>query len=232
MNRIRVAELNIEIKYQYDRMVKQAEAYKAEFEKPDIKINISDEELEKLHNENPHLTIDECEYVFTGSAFYHNIIAYDAMLLHSSAVVLDNKAYLFSANSGTGKSTHTELWQEYFGKDRALILNDDKPVIRYVEGKYYAYGAPWSGKTDFNLNMKVPIEGIIFLERSQDNWIKRIDAKEALPLILNQTIRPTEMNRTVKLLDLLDGLLKNVNVYKLGCNISKEAVEVCYNGLK
>ena len=207
MNKIRVAELNVEIKYQYDRMVKQAEAYKAEFDKADMKINISDEELEKLHNENPHLTIDECEYVFTGSAFYHSIIDYDGMLLHSSAVVLDNKAYLFSANSGTGKSTHTELWLNYFGKDRALILNDDKPVIKYVEGKFFAYGSPWSGKTDFNLNMKVPIGGIIFLERSPDNWIKRIDAKEALPLILNQTIRPAEMSRTVKLLDLLDGLL-------------------------
>ena len=73
------------------------------------------------------------------------------MLLHSSAVVVDGYAYLFSADSGTGKSTHTGLWKQHFG-DRAYIINDDKPAIRKVDGEWYVFGTPWSGKTDTSVN--------------------------------------------------------------------------------
>ena len=73
-------------------------------------------------------------------------------MVHASAVEVDGKAYLFSADSGTGKLTHTKQWQNYFGKERALIINDDKPAIRKDKNGWAAYGTPFSGKTDENLN--------------------------------------------------------------------------------
>ena len=143
-------------------------------------------------------------------------------MLHSSAVIMDGRAYLFSAPSGTGKSTHTGLWQEVFG-EKAQILNDDKPAIRALEDGVFAYGTPWSGKTDMNINVKAPIAGICFLERSENNWIERVDSNTALAGILNQTIRPFEMKGMDLLLSHIEKVITNVPVFKMGCNISHEA---------
>ena len=77
----------------------------------------------------PYLNCEAIEYIYTGSYFHHLLLKYNGCMLHSSGVVVDGYAYLFSANSGTGKSTHTGLWLEHF-KDKAYIINDDKPVLK------------------------------------------------------------------------------------------------------
>lgn len=192
----------------------------------DIDITLSEEFLKAKQKLNPHLSNDECEYIWTGSAFYSKLLDFNGFLLHASAVAMDNRAYLFSAKSGTGKSTHTSLWQEVYGAERAIIINDDKPAIRLLKDDFYVYGTPWSGKTNKNINTKVPLGAIIFIERSEENWIKKIDTKQALNLILNQTIRPQQVEKIDKLLILLDKLLKVIPIYKLGCNISEEAVRL------
>ena len=144
----------------------------------------------------------------------------------------DGRAYLFSADPGTGKSTHTSLWQKYFGEDEAKIINDDKPAIRLVDGELYVYGTPWSGKTDKNINMRVPIGAIVCLERSENNWVKEITPKEAIPFILQQTIRPENKSEMINLLTILDKVLRTIKVYRMGCNMDMEAVEVSYNSIK
>ncbi len=233
MYKLKVAELNLEIEYKYPTMIKQAEAYKADFERPNIRIEITDENLALMQRENPHLSLDDVEYIFTGGAFYEALLEFKGFMLHSSGVCVDGYAYLFSADPGTGKSTHTGLWQQYFGEDRALIINDDKPAIRLVDDKLYAYGTPWSGKTDKNLNMRVPVGAIVFIERSADkNWVREITPKEAIPLILGQTVRPTESDKMEKLLDVLDTLLRRVRVFRLGCDMSFDAVKTSYEAIR
>jgi len=152
-------------------------------------------------------------------------------MLHASAVVYEDKAYLFSAPSGTGKSTHTTLWRKVFGEDNTFMLNDDKPVIRIKDGKVTVYGTPWSGKTDQNKNIGVPLQGICFLERSKENRIESISAKDAAFGILNQTIRPADGKNMSKLLDLLDRLLQQTTVYRMGCNMDDDAAHTAYNGM-
>ncbi|OPZ86250.1 MAG: hypothetical protein BWY74_03696 [Firmicutes bacterium ADurb.Bin419] len=149
-------------------------------------------------------------------------------MLHASAVAYENKAYLFSARSGTGKSTHAELWIKHFGADKAAIINDDKPAIRLLDNSFFVYGTPWSGKSDKNLNIKVPLRSIVFIERSETNRIDRIDSKQAIALIINQTLRPKQLEKMDKLLDLLEKILVTVPIYKLCCNISEDAVELAY----
>ncbi|MBQ9518561.1 MAG: hypothetical protein IJR59_01545 [Firmicutes bacterium] len=232
MKKIRVADINVLIKYAHPTMVKQAEAYLCDFEKEDIRINIPDEELERLQSENSHLSIDDVEYIFTGAAFYESIINFNGFLLHSSGVCVNGWAYLFSADSGTGKSTHTGLWQKYLGEDKAKIINDDKPAIRIVDGKNYVYGTPWSGKTDQNLNLRMPLGGIVFLERSTENFIHPITSQEAIPKLFQQTLRPREPERMAKLLDVLDKVLSETPIYRLGCDMSKEAVELSFNTIR
>lgn len=230
MHKLRVADLNINIDYKGKTMLNQAEAYKHDFEKANFTLSIPDDDFETLRKENPHLNDDEIEYIFTGAFFYEALLHFNGFMLHSSGVCVDGYAYLFSADPGTGKSTHTDLWLKYI--EGAKIINDDKPAIRLMDNKIYAYGTPWSGKTDQNLNMRLPLGAIVFIERSEENWIKEISVKEAIPLILGQTIRPKDAELMIKLLDTLDTVLTHTKVYRFGCNISKEAVETSYNAIK
>lgn len=232
LKRLKVADVNVEVNLKYDRTIRQSKDYEAEFDSYNINISIPDEEYINLKRETPYLSDEEIEYIYTGAAFYEALLHFNGFMLHSSGVVVDNYAYLFSADPGTGKSTHTELWVKYFGKEKAKIINDDKPAIRMIDDKLYVYGTPWSGKTDQNINMRVPLGAIVFLERSEENWIKEIKPSEAIPLILQQTIRPREPEIMIKLLDMLDIVLRRVKLYKLGCNISDEAVKVSYNRIK
>lgn len=232
MEKLRVADVNIDINYRYETMIKQCEAYKADFDKSNIKIDISDEELLNYQKDAPHLTLNDLEYIYTGAAFYEAFLYFDGFLLHSSGICKDGYAYLFSADPGTGKSTHTSLWRKYFGDDDVKIINDDKPAIRLEDDEIYVYGTPWSGKTDQNINMRNKLGAIVFLERSEDNWVEEITPQEAIPLIMMQTIRPRNPERMGKLLDLLDKVLSNTKLYRLGCNISEEAVRVSYDAIR
>ena len=71
-----------------------------------------------------------------------NMIESDTLLFHGSVVSVDDTGYLFTAKSGTGKSTHTRLWREYFG-ERAVMVNDDKPLLEVTETGVIVYGTPW-----------------------------------------------------------------------------------------
>lgn len=196
----------------------------------DFSVDIPDGVLELKRKALPQLTADECRYVYMGEAFYHKLLNFDGMLLHASCVAKDGRAYLFSAKSGTGKSTHTHLWMETL--DGVTMINDDKPAVREIDGVFYACGTPFSGKNDESANMLVPVRAIVFLERAAENSIERITPKEALPLFMSQTIRPSGREYMIKMLDLLDRILTEIPVFKLYCNVSREAVFTAYNGIE
>ena len=213
-----------------DRLKRQSEAYLTSDQPTNFNIVLSREFLEEKLSEAPHLTFETCEYIYTGTFFYHHLIQFHGMLLHASAVVLDGYAYLFSANSGTGKSTHTSLWCKTF--PGARILNDDKPAIRILQDGIYVYGTPWSGKSDLNLNLKVPLGGICFLERSKENFIEPMDAGDAIIRVLNQTVRPSDAGDMDQLLKTLDTVLGSTPLYRMGCNISPDAAKMAYAAMK
>lgn len=232
MNLHKIAGITVDLGYKYDTMKKQAAAYRINDDvRPDMTIYLSDDFLEKSQKENPHLSLDDCEYMFTGSVFYTGLVHYGGFMLHSSAILMDGKAYLFSASSGTGKSTHTGLWQKVYGKDRARILNDDKPAVRIAKNGIFACGTPWSGKTDLNINAYAPIGGICFLERSAENRIKRVDGGSVILKLLNQTIRPSKEADMSKLLAHIDRVLTRVPVYEMGCNMNDDAAITAYEAM-
>lgn len=230
MNTYTIADLILNMRVRGELLRRQSTQYlSAKSQSADITIDLGEEFLKIKQQENAHLTFDECEYVWTGREFYHKLLDFDGFMLHSSAVAVDNQAYLFSAKSGTGKSTHTTLWQQYFGEERAFIINDDKPAIRFDGKQFNVYGTPWSGKSDKNLNIKVPLKSIVFIERSLDNWITPLDNKDAIKMILDQTVRPKRIDKLDKLFYLLEELFKAVPIYKLGCNISEDAVKLAFD---
>jgi len=212
----------------YGRTVEQAVPYLTEPTKEvDIRI-ISAREIMK--ERLPSLSDNDHEYLGTGAYFYKELLKFDGFQFHSSAVVMDGKAYLFSADCGTGKSTHTGLWLKKFG-DKAYILNDDKPALRLIDGIWYAFGTPWSGKHDISVNTGVPVAGICMLERGAVNEIREFGGKDAIFEIFVQTNRPKAAEYRIKLLELLDDLITRVPVWKLKCNMDPEAAVVSYEAM-
>ena len=155
--------------------------------------------------------------------------AYDTFLFHGSSVSVDGVGYLFTAKSGTGKSTHTRLWRELLG-DRAVMVNDDKPLIRITEENAIVYGTPWDGKHHLSSNIAVPLEALCILAQAPENSIREIRKFEALPLLLQQTYRPANPAALAKTLALIDRL--DVRFYRLSCNMDISAAELSYNTMK
>lgn len=228
-----IAGLRVEIKKEKGRTEKQAIPYLSQNqsgENIDIVIDVDEKRVLSAMEEHPELVQDDWEYMLTGSDFYTELIKYNGILLHSSCVVVDDKAYAFSADSGTGKSTHTELWLKHFG-DRAYILNDDKPAIRLIDGRVYACGTPWSGKYDYSVPKNVELAGICFLERSEENWIRKADTGRAVFNIFSQTVRKLNRDKMDNLFDVLEELFAKVPLFEMGCNISDDAVVMSYNAM-
>lgn len=193
--------------------------------KPNIKINVPDEMIERTAVKGK-CSFFISEYMLSGQIFYQSLLKYNGFMIHSSAILYKGNSYIFSADSGTGKSTHTSIWQRVFGQDNVQILNDDKPAIRIFEDDIFAYGTPWSGKYDISINVKAPLKGIVFLERDDTNHIERITPTEAFPKFFAQTVRRMSLEYVDKLLPLADELLRRVPVYKMGCNMEDEAAIV------
>lgn len=219
MNRYAIAGLKVDMQCS-GRTQKQAEPYATSAEGPaDITIEC---DIPKIMELNPQLSSEDvAEYLGSAMYFAKALLDFDGVYLHSSAVVLDGKAYLFSAPSGTGKSTHTEKWCRLFG---ATYLNDDKPVLRLIDGVWMAYGTPWSGKHDLSTPMGVPLGGIVFLRRGQENSIRKLSSQEAVPRMMSQTLwRHKKPEDLEKQLVLTDKLLRQFPLWLLTCRNDDDA---------
>lgn len=167
-------------------------------------------------------------------AVYRKIADYllscNTLLFHGSVIAVDGEGYLFTAKSGTGKSTHTRLWREYFG-ERAVMVNDDKPLLHITDSGMTAYGTPWDGKHRLSTNTAVPLKGICILTRDTTNHIDLAESHAVYPLIVQQTNRSLTADGMKQTLSLIDRMLNVVPVYQLGCNMDIEAARVAYEGM-
>lgn len=183
---------------------------------------------ETLKRQRPGIPEDACEYICTGRSFYGQLIGFDGFLLHASAISVDGNAYLFSADSGTGKSTHAALWQQVLGTDRVSFINDDKPALRRINGIWHACGTPWCGKDGLNQPLCCPIAGICFLERNTINRIRPYEKPDILFQFLKQTYRFVNSRTSETLLQLIGSLMDSVNVWQLECNMDPSAAQLAY----
>ena len=176
---------------------------------------------------NPHFSLEDCEYLSTGRSFYRQLAMFDGMMLHASGVVVDGKAYLFSAPCGTGKSTHVRLWLKLFG-ERAYILNDDKPALRIIGGTVYAYGTPWSGKDDCSRNARVELGGIAVVRRAAENSIRQLPPHEAIFALMNQTVRNVSSEALQRCMQTIERIVKTDRIFELSCNMDITAAKLSY----
>jgi len=185
-------------------------------------------ELYRRERYDKRLSQNTVAYMEAAYQFYLGLLEHDGFYLHASAVVKDGRAYLFSGPSGVGKSTHTGLWQQLFGED-ARVINDDKPALRYVDGRWYAYGTPWCGKDGININEKAPLAGVCFLKRGEENKIRRMSKFEAMQRVLGQTIYKLKNEEQLdKLIKSLESFLDKIPVYELENLPEVSAVQLSY----
>ena len=154
---------------------------------------------------------------------------YDTILFHGSVVAVDGSAYLFTAASGTGKSTHVALWRKLFG-ERAVMVNDDKPLL-HISDEVTAYGTPYDGKHKLSNRIAVPLKAICILERASANSIVPVTKSEAYAMLVQQAYRPNDVFALQKTLELVDKMAEKVGLYKLSCNMDIEAAQVAYDGM-
>ena len=159
-------------------------------------------------------------------AIYRKICAVlaseNTFLFHCSAIAFDGCGVLFTAPSGTGKSTHTRLWRECFS-DRVTVINDDKPLLKVKEDGIYVYGTPWCGKHGIETNTSAKVKAVVLIERAKENSAERLSFAEGYSVLFAQTHRPSEPKAALKAIKFLNLFAESVDMYKLKCNMSNEA---------
>ncbi len=225
-----IAGLKVEMEVNGEMLRSRSEKYRTEFDgEPDMVIVPSRENLDRMQSDYPRLSPDAVEYLGTGCMFYYRLLRFDGFLLHSSTISYNGKAYIFTADSGTGKSTHTSLWRQYL--DGVVMINDDKPAIKLIDGQFQAIGTPWSGKTDQNADISVPVGGVVLLHRGSVNTIRPATTLEAIPFLMRQTQVPSKPETVDMLTNLLDKFLRQTPIYVLECDMSEDAVKTSFEAL-
>lgn len=230
---IRIADIDVCIENKYDYVYKLCADYIiAPASEPQMTVSVSEKDID---NEISVALTEVTRGYAEGVCVYRAICKrlpteFGAYLFHSAVIEYGGEGYAFSAKSGTGKSTHISLWRKHFGAD-VHIVNGDKPIMRFVDGRLYAYGTPWCGKEGWQKNTRAPIKALCFLERAENNSIRRLGVDEALTRIFHQILTPSDIETVDALFPLLDRTLREVPCYLLGCNMSEQAAEVAYNGM-
>lgn len=151
-------------------------------------------------------------------------------LMHGASIKYNDKAYLFTAPSGTGKSTHIRLWKKHLGDD-VDIVNGDKPFLSVENSEVRIYGTPWAGKENWQKNHSAPLHGICLVQRGTHNTIRKMDPVECLNFLIKQIYLPVDAASAGLTLELLDAMLKKVPLYLLECDISEDAVRCSFEAL-
>ncbi|MEE1055990.1 MAG: hypothetical protein UH239_01940 [Acutalibacteraceae bacterium] len=230
----RIAELNIKINPKSDYLEKLLSDYLIKSDIYDFEVNINESEIQHeaeiaqtqaQEQSNQYISEAMCESVAVFRKICKEILLnYNGFMLHSAAIRYNGKAYLFTAPSGTGKTTHIKLWKKYL-KDKVQIINGDKPLLRYLNREINVYGTPWQGKENYGSNIKAPLGGIFLLERSIKNSVKKTPTKNIIPFLLTQTLRYQSQEQIENLFSIIEKIVINIPVYTLKCNMNISAVK-------
>ncbi|MGN1433391.1 MAG: hypothetical protein ACI4XI_06770 [Ruminococcus sp.] len=225
-----IADLNILINPLSEEIKKRLSPYITNSDLFDFEVKVSKGEIEEyIANSKERCSSFAAESTLILTQICNRILEnYDGFFFHSSSFMLDNEGYVFTAVSGTGKSTHTALWRKLF-KEKVVMINDDKPIIRKKDGVFYVYGTPWMGKSNIGNNVKAPVKAVYILQRGEENSAVRVKPGEVFKNILEATVVPADRKNMEKLLTLLDEFFSSVSLFRLTCNMDIEAAQVAYD---
>ncbi len=226
----RLADLNIS----FDKKIKNVHVlvrnYLCEFEKPDLILSVTEDEV-KAESTTTLVSPGTIQRRAAFRKLAGILPEYNAFVFHSACFDVEGTGVAFAALSGTGKSTHMRLWQELLG-DKLTVVNGDKPFVRFLDSqpeKLYAYGTPWSGKENLNNNIRTELKHICFIERSQTNYVERVQAKDVIDRLLKQVYIPQDPAALMKTIKLANRALSCCDFWIIHCNTEPEAAVVAYN---
>ena len=223
---IKIADLIVLVRYNLSGCESMYEPYLAQG-KPDIVATVEEpEDLEqalRVTHSKPAYAESLCIY----RSIAEQLPLFNRFLFHGAAISYADKGYLFTAPSGTGKTTHILQWRKYLG-EAVRIVNGDKPILAVENGSATVYGTPWAGKENFQRNRSVPLAGICFVQQGKQNSICRIETAECLMRLMRQVYLPKSEAAAARTLELLDQLVRCVPLYLLTCDISEQAVQCSF----
>ncbi len=231
----KLADFNIELSSQLGRFFGRFAYYKADFCVADLSLESSLDEIE--HERSLIECKNQSIAVYEDAAILRKISEWlpqnNAFVLHSATFDVEGVGVAFAAHSGTGKTTHMNLWQQLLG-DKMTIVNGDKPIIRFFDDEPetpYAYGTPWNGKERLGCNMRTKLKHICFIERSETNYVEKVQKNAVIDRIFNQVYMPKDPMAVMNTMQLIDRLLSCTNLWIIHCNMEPEAAEVAYNAI-
>ena len=229
MFRIRIAGITVEIDNRHNYVYEQCEDYLCDDCAPAFRVAVSTADMEGYRAScGRPITLPEAESYLIYRRICEKMPAFGVYLLHAAVVEMDGRGYAFSAKRGTGKSTHTELWQNHF-KGRATVINGDKPLIRRApDGRFWAYGTPWCGKEGMGCNASVPLKALFLLERSTVPSCEPANQEYSVDRLFHQLLMPEKPEQMMKLLDMADKLVETVPCYRLRCDMTDDSVIAAY----
>lgn len=226
-----LADKYIEINSVYDELRNFFKDYLVTDVTPDFSVSLNQEDIsaeQEVTSEN-QFSPTYLETLALLRKLAEILPSHNRILMHGASISYNEHAYLFTAPSGTGKSTHIRLWKKYLGDD-VKIVNGDKPFIS-LEDEPVIYGSPWAGKENWHRNCKMPLKGICFVQRGTTNSIRRIEASDCLSLLFKQVYLPADTLAAGLTLELVDMLIKKVPLYVLTCDMSEDAVRCSFEAL-
>ncbi len=223
--KVTLAELNIEIKNIYGYIEEYCKKYVSEFDTPDLEISVTEEDISR-EDDGSGFSRGYLETLAVYRKIADKLAEHDGFLMHGVLMYADGKGILLTARSGVGKSTHALMWLKSFGSERCKIINGDKPLMRFIDGKLYAYGTPWCGKEGLNINRRIELDAIAFIERAPQNETVRITADEAIFPLFKQIHFPKDELLHIKVFELSSRLVSSVEFYKIKCTPEPEAAVV------
>ena len=231
MVNVKLADIAIAMDNRYPDLAWLCAGYETD-EEAKIHISVTDEELEKERRAQTYaFSPGYLETVCMYRKLALEMLKHDVFIMHASVLEVDGEGYAFLAPSGTGKTTQTRLWLEYFG-DRARVVNGDKPLIRVEQDgegwKFIAYGTPWNGKEGMGCNASVKLKALYMLERAPEPECVPAPEAYSIDRLFRQMLMPEKQEQMEMLLSMADRLIESLPVYILRCNMKTESVIAAY----
>ena len=188
----------------------------------DHRIIIGTNETMELNNEAPHLDLERCERGILKSSLDEILVNYNTFPILASAISYRGFAYVFSALSGVGKSTHSRSWKHTFG-DEVIIINDDRPYLKVNENGVWTYSHPQSGIHNLYTNTFSQVKAIGKIVRDSTNYVVPADGASFFPFLFQQTFTMNKPLLTSKIIFLLKQVIQRVELYEIHCNEDTDA---------
>ena len=229
----KIGDFIITFRHLFSKSYNDLNAYTISNNKSEISFCCDEKEILNEAVEKQKFSKSYLEFVALHRKLADWLPLHNAFVLHSACFDVEGTGVAFAAHSGTGKTTHMNLWQKHLG-DKMVVVNGDKPIVRFFDDEPetpYAYGTPWNGKEKLGCNMRTKLQHICFIERSETNYVEPMNKQDVIDRIFNQVYMPKDPVAVVNTMQLIDRLLSCCKLWTIHCNMEDDAAKIAYNSI-